>query len=310
MFTIWFIFAQYILATDDVHGMEALLKSREYVRGHSWGVAGRVLLLAAVGTLVALIPIIGPLLNLLLVPFTLIYYHEIFKDLREIKGSVSYIASPGAKIKWLAAGAAGYLIVPAIGLALLGPSLLQGWSHWTWNIRNEGGILQSSSSSVSTASDQSQLSVEVTGEESAGAEPDNGPHRLDLGKDRFEPGEGAVPEPSPATVYVPLTGDDPDQVMVYVFAINYRGSVRFDGKEIYPIEGERDMSYNYTGNLTLNRGSNTFEVDYQALPDPWMTEIKLKVFSHDWKTGEETVHGEWIIKDTEGRQSYEVVLGD
>ncbi len=128
LFSLWFFFAPYILAGEDLRGMEALIKSREYLRGYGPAVLGRLLLLglvtSAVSMLLGLIPIIGPLLALLLMPFTLIFYNLIYQDLRDAKGSLSYACSRQEKAKWLGAGALGFVAVPLIALAIGGSSLI------------------------------------------------------------------------------------------------------------------------------------------------------------------------------------------
>ncbi|BCR05307.1 membrane protein [Desulfuromonas versatilis] len=291
LFTVWFVFAQFVLAHDDVRGMEALLKSRAYVRGHGWGVCGRLLLLGVLGTVVSLIPIVGLLASLLLGPFTLIYYHEIFRDLRAIKTNLSYPGSGREKAKWLLAGTAGYLVVPVFGLLLLGPAMWQGLNQ----LRGSGSF----EAYQATATYRPQPAfVEQEARPLAEAEQQTGM------------GAAAAPAQSPTTLVVPRTGENPAEVMLYVYAINYRGSVRLNGEEIYPIEGERDMNYNYTGSATLQDGRNVFEVAYQALPDAWMTKLQLKVFRYDWTNAQETVFAEWTIEDPGSSRAFEVILGD
>lgn len=117
-----FLFAQFIVATEESRGMEALLKSREYVQGFFWPVFGRmfilVIFMAILGGILGLIPIIGPLVSLLLWPYTLIVYHEIYTDLRQIKTGLVFTCTQNDKLKWLAIGSAGYLVIP-VGIALL-----------------------------------------------------------------------------------------------------------------------------------------------------------------------------------------------
>jgi len=52
--TIWFSFAHYILIAEDIRGRDALLKSRQYVKGKWWAVFGRFLLLALIYLIVFL----------------------------------------------------------------------------------------------------------------------------------------------------------------------------------------------------------------------------------------------------------------
>jgi len=123
LLTVWFIFAQFVLAHEDVGGMDALLLSRAYVRGHGWAVLGRVLLLAVVNLVLAIIPVVGILFALLLIPFTLIYTHEIYRDLHEIKAPVIYTNTRGEKSKYLLTGAAGFLLIAAAAFFLFKPML-------------------------------------------------------------------------------------------------------------------------------------------------------------------------------------------
>jgi zinc-ribbon domain len=90
VFIIWFFFCQYILADEGLGGWQALERSRQLVRGHWWAIFGRCLLLVlvmlTVSVLTARIPVIGAPLNfafsLLLTPFSLIYFYQLYKDLK------------------------------------------------------------------------------------------------------------------------------------------------------------------------------------------------------------------------------------
>lgn len=126
LLTVWFIFAQFVLANEDVGGMDALLMSRAYVRGHGWAVLGRILLLAVINMALSIIPVVGIVFALLLAPFTLIYYYEIYRDLHEIKAPVICNNSRGEKAKYLAIGAVGQLLVPIVLLILAAPVFYQG----------------------------------------------------------------------------------------------------------------------------------------------------------------------------------------
>lgn len=254
LFTVWFVFAQYIVAAEDSQGMEALLKSRQYVKGHGWEICGRFLvlgiLLAVLGFILGLIPLIGPLLSLLLGPFAMVYQFEIYQDLKQVKGNLIFSCTTGEKAKWLLAGLAGFVLIPLLGLALIGPGMLQN--------------------------------LLVTG---------NAPTELML----TEPGPGNT-----GAMFKPAQGIEQSTALIYIYAINYQGSVRLNGESIYDIPGDRDVSYNYTGSIDLHRGSNRFEVDYTALPEPWMTELRIKVYQMDWDSDAETVLGEWLISDPSG----------
>jgi len=126
LLTVWFIFAQFVFANEDVGGMDALMMSRAYVRDHGWAVLGRLLLLAVINTALAFIPVVGIFFSLLFVPFTLIYYNEIYRDLHEIKAPVLYNNSRGEKAKYLTIGAAGHLVIPMLLLVFAAPVFYQG----------------------------------------------------------------------------------------------------------------------------------------------------------------------------------------
>lgn len=125
IFSVLFIFAQYILAAEDVRGMNALLKSREYVRGHGWSVLLRLVVIWVLTGLITSVlnmaPIIGALASYFVTPFVLIYTVLVYRDLRRIKGDVAYDDSAGAKFLWLFLGALGFGLLFG-GLAALAVS--------------------------------------------------------------------------------------------------------------------------------------------------------------------------------------------
>lgn len=127
----WFLFSQYVLAVEDVGGMAALFKSREYVRGYFWNVLLRLVVLWVIALLLTLIlgwiPIIGNLLSLFLFPYTLIYQYLLYCDLRDVKGGdVSFAYSGKDTALWLGIPALGYLVIPLAFFAAGGPAMLTG----------------------------------------------------------------------------------------------------------------------------------------------------------------------------------------
>ncbi|NIQ93538.1 MAG: hypothetical protein GWO11_04805 [Desulfuromonadales bacterium] len=114
IFSVLFIFAQYILAAEDVRGMNALLKSREYVRGYGWPVFLRLIVIwlatGLVTSLLNMAPVIGSLATYFVTPYVFIYTVLVYRDLRRIKGDVAYDSSPGAKFLWLFLGALGFIV--------------------------------------------------------------------------------------------------------------------------------------------------------------------------------------------------------
>jgi len=123
IFMVWFVFGQFILAEEDQRGMQALLKSKEYVKGQWFGVLGRLVVVWLVSAGLGMIPFIGPLLSLLFVPFIVIYLYLLYQDLKASNREPIYSVSAGAKLKWVGAGALGYVAVPVVAVFFFGASL-------------------------------------------------------------------------------------------------------------------------------------------------------------------------------------------
>jgi hypothetical protein len=124
IFMVWFAFAQFILPNEGVKGMNALLKSKEYVKGYWVDVFGRLFIVWLISGAIGMVPIIGPILSILFMPFMMIFIYLIYEDLRSIKGDVAYSSSTGEKFKWIGISTLGYVIVPLIIIALMGASLM------------------------------------------------------------------------------------------------------------------------------------------------------------------------------------------
>lgn len=145
IFAVWFSLASYIVVSENIGGMNAMFKSREYIRGKGWEVFGLLLvifliwvgiyvgvqfgtgILSAVFTAIGL-GIVALILSFvigvafaLFTPFMTVYSYLIYSHLREIKGDVAFEATTGKKIGYLAIGIIGILI--GLGIFIL-PFLL------------------------------------------------------------------------------------------------------------------------------------------------------------------------------------------
>jgi len=121
IFLVWFIFAQFIIFVEDDRGMNAILKSKEYVRGRWFEVFLRLLVIWLVAGGLGMVPIIGPILSLLFFPFTMIFIYLVYQDLRVLKGKgMIYHHSTGEKFKWIGVGTLGYIVFSIILIALMG----------------------------------------------------------------------------------------------------------------------------------------------------------------------------------------------
>ena len=129
IFLVWFSFAQFILASEDDRGMNALLKSKEYVRDRWFEVFLRLFVIWLVSGALGMIPLAGPIVSIVFFPFMMIFIHLIYKDLKTLKGEfLTYPHSSGEKLKWIGAGSLGYIVFPIVVTAILigifGASLL------------------------------------------------------------------------------------------------------------------------------------------------------------------------------------------
>lgn len=127
IFSIWFMFSRYAVISDNERGISALIKSREYGRGHFWSIFLLVLLGilsmlfidsvtqaisrslgAPIGNFLELI------FNFLFSPVTTIYYYLIFEDLKRIKGDSIPAITKGQKNFIVSIGTLGLIVILAI----------------------------------------------------------------------------------------------------------------------------------------------------------------------------------------------------
>lgn len=124
LFLVWFSFAQFVLAEDDERGMNAMLKSREYVRGYGGDVFLRMFLIWIIAAVAGMVPFLGPILSIAFFPYVLIYLYRIYADLKGMKTMHAFSASTGEKAKWILVSLLGYIVVPVMIIALVGAACL------------------------------------------------------------------------------------------------------------------------------------------------------------------------------------------
>jgi len=118
IFLVWAFPSQFVLFTEGERGMNALLKSREYVRGY-WMDTFIKLLIIWVGMVVAGFIPFGQVLYF---PFMMIYMFRMFVNLRRIKGSVViFSTSVKDKLLWIGTGTLGLVLPIALIIMLAGP---------------------------------------------------------------------------------------------------------------------------------------------------------------------------------------------
>ncbi len=130
IFSIWFSLAIFILLSENVHGLQALLKSKAYIRGYWWAVLGRNLLFSvSIGLPYLLIAwglgkinagvILGAvdfILSFTFVPFALCFNYAIYLDLKRLKGADLQVSQKKAGI--IIAAILGWLLIPVIILII------------------------------------------------------------------------------------------------------------------------------------------------------------------------------------------------
>jgi len=125
IFTIWFIFAQFILVTENIGGMDALLKSKAYVKDRWFDIFIRFLVIWAISTGVGMIPFLGIIFSLLFAPFAMIYSYLIYEDLKALhQEPLDYPNTSGEKLKWIGIASLGYIVLPLIIIAIVGAACM------------------------------------------------------------------------------------------------------------------------------------------------------------------------------------------
>ncbi len=143
IFSVWFSFSAFIVVTEDIRGLNALLKSKRYVAGRWWSVFGREIagsfIVAFMATVLSLVLSftfglligergrdIASIGTMLFVPLGAIYSFLLYEELKRIKGEFSFAPKKKEKIIFLSIGLLGAAIMLAVivGAVILLPSNL------------------------------------------------------------------------------------------------------------------------------------------------------------------------------------------
>jgi len=156
MLSIWFSFAMYALATEDARGLDALLRSKQLVKGLWWQVVWRhvffglvigvpiLVMFAALVFLPVVITYSGQnglfieqyqewmnTLQTILMPlwwiggaFGMAFAYALFEDLKRVKGNPSYADYKESKGKYIALGILGIVGVAIVNIAVIGTFVL------------------------------------------------------------------------------------------------------------------------------------------------------------------------------------------
>jgi len=128
IFATWFSLAVFILIAEDLKGMNALLKSKEYVKGKWGGVFWRFFFIGAISLIISLVPVLifsllkipfGSeisrfVIGLFLTPLVMTYSFLVYSNLKALKGEIAFAPTGGKKAAFIFAGILGILLIPAI----------------------------------------------------------------------------------------------------------------------------------------------------------------------------------------------------
>jgi len=132
LFYIWFSMSIFILVTENIPGMQSLLKSKEYVSGYWWEVLGRqlvIIILISIPLLIVFyffqfigIKDFGAWLVLIIIPFLIplgiCYNYALYRQLRYIKGKNIPVLKEKTGLVFTAI--IGWAIMPLIIIFLTG----------------------------------------------------------------------------------------------------------------------------------------------------------------------------------------------
>jgi hypothetical protein len=288
IFSIWFFFAPFIVLDDDTRGMSALFKSRAYLSGRWFDVFLRLVVVWACTAVVGAIPVVGALAALVALPYLLVYQALLYRDLKEVAGPVAYSCSTGDYARVLGLAALGYVVVPAVLAGVFGTALYRqlqpfvtGGSHIS--------LPMGASAPAPAGGEVTDDGYRVIPIPGAPAGP-----AVDGGTSSPPAVETATPGPSTTEQQA-----HPEHIHVFIYAVNYTGTVRANGSDIQELGNKPDMQYNYNLNgEKLVYGRNSITVDFAPLqhPDATMSPRLHLKFSY-WNGNDRQVLGDWEIKE-------------
>lgn len=296
IFSVWFFMAPFLLVDEDVRGVSTLLKSRALVQGRWFDVFLRLVVIWACSAVAGAIPVAGPVMVLISVPYVMIYQTLLYKNIKEVAPSPVYNCSLSDTLRWPAIALVGYIALPALLIATFGVAVLGQFKQFAGTPGQPVVIsVTPSETGGQTTVMEGDLRV-IPIPPAGGAQNIAAPSAPPPGQETSAAGGGAtLPEKSPENIHI------------FIYAVNSPGRVLANGIEIKQIESKENMQYNY--NLSgdkLRYGENSIEVEYNPMPQQGTMlkpEIHLKISS--WGKGPSQVLGDWRISETSaGRKTF------
>lgn len=113
---VWFLFIPFILVESPARGMQSLLRSRHLVAGYWWEVFGKFFVISLVPSALSAIPLAGPILGLLAVPYVTLMLYLVYQDQLRRNPPATQTAGGRTTLGWWLMALAGYalLIIPLL----------------------------------------------------------------------------------------------------------------------------------------------------------------------------------------------------
>lgn len=296
IFSVWFFMAPFLMVDEDVRGTSTLLKSRALVQGRWFDVFLRLVVIWACSALAGAIPVVGPIMVLISVPYVMIYQTLLYRNIKEVAPPPCYACSTADRLRWPAVAMVGYIVLPAFLIATFGMAVLGKFRHLA-GTTGQPVVISASPSGPGEQTTVMEGDLRVIPIPTAGgAQNTAAPSAPPPGQETSAAGGGAtLPEKSPENIHI------------FIYAVNSPGRVLANGTEIKQIESKENMQYNYNmSSDKLRYGENSIEVEYNPLPQQGSMlkpEIHLKISS--WGKGPRQVLGDWRISETTaGRKTF------
>lgn len=143
IFSIWFIFTNYVFASEGEKGMNAILRSRQYVQGHWWQIFGRSLLLGIVILVLllvcgfiaeifagdkggGLIALITDVLIIVITPLATTYFYALYQNVKSLKPEVRNAPPTGPRGFFYVSAVLGVLGFIALAILFVFLAAAQG----------------------------------------------------------------------------------------------------------------------------------------------------------------------------------------
>jgi type II secretory pathway pseudopilin PulG len=132
---VWLSLAIFVLISEDLKGMNALFRSKQWVEGYWWKVFWRLFVITLL-SIVVFSPtfflkkeigkdIIEGIISLFWSPFCLTYSFLIYEDLKKVKGEIPFeLPKKRTKIKYILVGVLGFLLIPIILISFVFTSFI------------------------------------------------------------------------------------------------------------------------------------------------------------------------------------------